>query len=102
MSHPHASAHPRDDRPMLVVGLGLSGVSALRYLVRQGHRVMVTDSRAQPTGIDVLRAEFPDVDFRLGAFSAPQPLSDFAEAVVSPASTCVSRSSPRCVMPACR
>lgn len=84
MSHPHASAHPRDDRPMLVVGLGLSGVSALRYLVRQGHRVMVTDSRAQPTGIDVLRAEFPDVDFRLGAFSAPQPLSDFAEAVVSP------------------
>ena len=84
MSHPHASAHPRDDRPMLVVGLGLSGVSALRYLVRQGHRVMVTDSRAQPTGIDALRAEFPDVDFRLGAFSAPQPLSDFAEAVVSP------------------
>ncbi len=69
---------------MLVVGLGLSGVSALRYLVRAGADVVVTDSRTAPSGIDALRAEFPDVAFHLGAFIAPQPLVQFAEAVVSP------------------
>lgn len=69
---------------MLVVGLGVSGVSALRYLVRAGADVVVTDSRLAPAGIDALRAEFPDVVFQLGAFAAPQPLTQFAEAVVSP------------------
>lgn len=69
---------------MLVVGLGLSGVSALRYLVRAGADVVVTDSRAAPSGIDGLRAEFPAVRFELGSFSAPQPLTQFVEAVVSP------------------
>ncbi len=69
---------------MLVVGLGVSGVSALRYLVRAGADVVVTDSRATPAGIDALRAEFPDVAFQLGAFAVPQPLTQFAEAIVSP------------------
>jgi UDP-N-acetylmuramoylalanine--D-glutamate ligase len=69
---------------VLVVGLGVSGASALRYLVRQGAEVVVTDSRAAPAGADALRAEFPQVEFRLGAFCAPQPLSQFALAVVSP------------------
>lgn len=71
-------------QPTLIVGLGVSGVSALRYLVREGADVVVTDSRAAPTDVDALRAEFPRVEFRLGAFSAPQPLSRFAMAVVSP------------------
>jgi len=69
---------------MLVVGLGVSGVSVLRYLVREGADIVVTDSRAAPAGIDALRAEFSDIEFHLGAFTAPQPLSQFAEAVVSP------------------
>lgn len=69
---------------MLVVGLGASGTSALRYLVREGADVVVTDSRAAPAGIERLRAEFPAVQFQLGAFDAPAPLSQFVEAVVSP------------------
>jgi UDP-N-acetylmuramoylalanine--D-glutamate ligase len=69
---------------VIVVGLGVSGASALRYLVREGADLVVTDSRAAPAGIDTLRAHFPQVEFRLGAFSAPQPLSQFAMAVVSP------------------
>lgn len=69
---------------MLVVGLGVSGVSALRHLVGEGASVVVTDSRAAPSGADALRAAYPDVEFRLGAFSAPAPLSAFDEAVVSP------------------
>jgi UDP-N-acetylmuramoylalanine--D-glutamate ligase len=70
--------------PVLLVGLGLSGVSALRYLVKRGHAVTVTDSRAEPAGIAALRAEFSGVTFSLGAFSAPEPLDRYAAAVVSP------------------
>ncbi|MFA5939122.1 MAG: UDP-N-acetylmuramoyl-L-alanine--D-glutamate ligase [Sinimarinibacterium sp.] len=73
-----------DGQRVLVVGLGLSGASALRYLVREGADVVVTDSRATPSGIDALRQQFPQVDFRLGAFSAPQPQPQFSMAVVSP------------------
>lgn len=72
------------DQPMLVVGLGLSGVSALRFLARAGARVTLTDSRAAPANIDALRAEYPNVHFALGAFAAPQPLDTYVEAVVSP------------------
>ncbi|NKF22927.1 UDP-N-acetylmuramoyl-L-alanine--D-glutamate ligase [Solimonas marina] len=73
-----------DGQRVLVVGLGLSGASALRYLAREGADLVVTDSRAAPKGIEDLRAQYPRFEFRLGAFSAPQPLSQFATAVVSP------------------
>ncbi|SFF61071.1 UDP-N-acetylmuramoylalanine--D-glutamate ligase [Fontimonas thermophila] len=76
--------HRKRGQRVLVVGLGVSGASALRYLVREGAQVVVTDSRVAPDGVDALRAAFPQVEFRLGAFSAPQPLSQFAFAVVSP------------------
>ncbi len=69
---------------MLVVGLGLSGASALRYLAREGASVVVTDSRPAPAGIDALRAMFQTAEFRLGSFDAPEPLSQFSEAVISP------------------
>jgi UDP-N-acetylmuramoylalanine--D-glutamate ligase len=69
---------------MLVVGLGASGSSALRYLAQAGAELVVTDSRATPAGIDTLRTQFPDVAFHLGAFDAPRPLSQFSEAVISP------------------
>lgn len=72
------------DRRYLVVGLGLSGVSALHYLARAGASLVVTDSRSAPAGIEALRAQYPQVEFRLGAFGAAPPLSQFAEAVVSP------------------
>ncbi|MGQ0621270.1 MAG: UDP-N-acetylmuramoyl-L-alanine--D-glutamate ligase [Panacagrimonas sp.] len=73
-----------DGRRLLVVGLGSSGASALRYLAREGAELVVTDSRAAPVGIEALRAEFPGVCFFLGGFDAPRPLTQFAEAVVSP------------------
>ena len=69
---------------MLVVGLGASGASALRYLVREGARVTATDSRAAPAGLAELLQQFPDVAFHCGAFAAPAPLSQYAEAVLSP------------------
>ncbi|MDM4770655.1 UDP-N-acetylmuramoyl-L-alanine--D-glutamate ligase [Solimonas sp. SE-A11] len=69
---------------MLVVGLGASGASALRYLVREGARVTATDSRAAPAGLAELQQQFPDIAFHCGAFAAPAPLSQYAEAVLSP------------------
>ncbi len=85
MTDARPTASPRyAGRHLLVVGLGLSGVSALRYLAREGATLTVTDSRAAPAGIEALRAEFAQVDFHLGAFAAARPLSQFDEAVISP------------------
>ncbi|MDD3763201.1 MAG: UDP-N-acetylmuramoyl-L-alanine--D-glutamate ligase [Nevskiales bacterium] len=69
---------------ILVVGLGVSGVSALRYLAGEGAAVTATDSRAEPAGIAALRASFGAVDFHLGALSVPEPLDRFDLAVLSP------------------
>lgn len=69
---------------MLVVGLGLSGVSALRYLAREGADLLITDSRAEPAGHRQLTAEFERFPFHLGGFTAPEPLTQFHEAVISP------------------
>ncbi|MDZ4081032.1 MULTISPECIES: UDP-N-acetylmuramoyl-L-alanine--D-glutamate ligase [Hydrocarboniphaga] len=75
---------------MLVVGLGASGVSALRYLAREGAELVVTDSREAPAGIEQLRSEFFDVEFHLGEFRASTsavsrlPSPGFSAAVVSP------------------
>lgn len=68
----------------LVVGLGASGTSALRHLLREGAICLATDSRDSPPGIAALRPGLPQVEFRLGGLSAPQPLNRFAGAVVSP------------------
>jgi UDP-N-acetylmuramoylalanine--D-glutamate ligase len=52
----------------LVVGLGKTGWSAVRYLRAQGANVVVTDSRAAPPELAQLRAEAPAVPVHLGAF----------------------------------
>ena len=72
------------DQRLLIVGLGASGTSALRYLAAAGAHLVVCDSRLAPAGIDALRSAYPNVDFRLGSFDGPQPLEQFAEAIVSP------------------
>ena len=53
----------------LVVGLGKTGLSVARYLLRQGGEVAVVDSREQPPGLAALRASLPaDVALFLGGF----------------------------------
>lgn len=84
MNSIRATAERYCDQTLLVVGLGASGVSALRYLKRAGARLVVTDSRPYPAAIDELRREFSTVEFHLGGFDAPRPLTAFAEAIVSP------------------
>lgn len=58
------------DKRALVVGLGLSGLSSARYLVRHNYSVTVIDSRAQPPGLGALQAELPEVTIHTGSFDA--------------------------------
>jgi UDP-N-acetylmuramoylalanine--D-glutamate ligase len=63
------------DKRVLVLGLGETGLSALRWLHRQGARLSVADTRETPPGMDTLKAELPQVRMHAGAFKA----STFAE-----------------------
>lgn len=53
---------------ILVVGLGVTGLSVVRYLSREEIQIVVVDSRMEPPGLEVLKAEFPDVSLCLGVF----------------------------------
>lgn len=67
----------------IVVGLGDTGLSAARWLTRQGARVTVADSRAAPPNLEAIHAVTPQPELRLGAFSAASFVdADFL--VVSP------------------
>src|SRR5690554_2317301 len=71
------------DRRTLVVGLGKTGLSCVRYLTAQGREVAVADSREAPPCLDDLRARWPDVSVHLGSFS-PELFAGFNELIVSP------------------
>ncbi len=66
-----------------VLGLGLSGYSAARYLLSRGYRVSVQDDRAEPPYRKALLKEFPGVDLRIEPLGAMQA-ADFDCLVVSP------------------
>ncbi len=67
-----AQPHPHwlQEGPALVVGLGKTGLSCVRYLRKRGVSVMVTDSRHEPPGLATLQREWPEVEVFTGAFHA--------------------------------
>lgn len=67
----------------LVVGLGDSGLSAVRALAALGATVAVTDSRSQPPGLAALGAEFPAIPVQVGGFD-PTLFAQAARLLVSP------------------
>lgn len=58
------------DKRVLVLGLGETGLSTLRWLNRQGARLSVADTRDNPPGLDMLKAELPEVTVHTGVFKA--------------------------------
>lgn len=76
------NAHP-EFSPVLLVGLGATGVSCARYLARLGQQVRVLDSRAEPPGLAQLGPLRDTLDLRLGSFELGA-LDGVAEVVVSP------------------
>ena len=67
----------------LVVGLGKSGVSAVRWLVAHGVRVRATDSREAPPGLAAVAALLSPTDLFLGRF-AEDALDGVNQVVLSP------------------
>ncbi len=53
---------------VLVLGLGESGLAMARWCAGQGARLRVADSRAQPPGVEALRADAPLAEIVVGSF----------------------------------
>ena len=67
----------------IVVGLGKTGFSCVRYLAAQGADFMVVDSRQEPPYLAQLQQQFPDITVRLGELDAAL-LSDAERLIMSP------------------
>jgi UDP-N-acetylmuramoylalanine--D-glutamate ligase len=71
------------NKSVLVLGLGETGISLVRWLSAQGAKVRVADSREAPPSIALLRAEFPQVEVRCGIFRC-ELLNDIELIAISP------------------
>ena len=58
------------NKRVLLLGLGETGLSALRWLTTQGALVSVADSREQPPSMAEVQARYPQVSIFSGAFQA--------------------------------
>lgn len=67
----------------LVIGLGVTGQSCLRYLLSQKEPVRVLDTRAEPPGIAAIRAESSGVQIHTGSFREDW-LNEARRLIVSP------------------
>jgi UDP-N-acetylmuramoylalanine--D-glutamate ligase len=68
------------DQSVLVLGLGASGYAMARWAARNGARVTVGDTRAEPPQLAALREHLPQATFVSGAFDAAL-LDDGTQAV---------------------
>lgn len=71
----------------VVIGLGPTGLSCIRYLKSKDCPVAVTDSRENPPNLAELQKEFPDVPVSLGELS-PSFIGAADQLVVSPGVSC--------------
>ena len=71
------------DQQVLVLGLGDTGLSALRWLKRQGALLSVADTRQVPPGVEAVRTEMLEVKMHLGEFN-PEVLIKTDLIVISP------------------
>ena len=67
----------------VIIGLGITGLSCLRYLVKNSCAVAVTDSRIDPPCLNEARQAFPGVEIVTGEFSADL-IEKADEIIVSP------------------
>ena len=65
---------------ILVVGLGVTGFSVIKYFMERGKNIVVVDSRENPPYIKELKANFPNLDVKLGGYS--DEIFDWAELIV--------------------
>lgn len=65
---------PNDDKRALVVGLGLTGLSCVRFLAVRGYAVRGVDTRVAPPKLGELKRRFPQVELYPGGL--PDKLFD--------------------------
>lgn len=68
------------DKYYVVIGLGMTGMSVVRYLSRKNLKFCVMDSRAQPPGLEELQQNFSEVPVFLEKFD--REILENAHAVV--------------------
>ncbi|MBD1585650.1 UDP-N-acetylmuramoyl-L-alanine--D-glutamate ligase [Pseudomonas typographi] len=71
------------DQFRIVVGLGKSGMSVVRFLANRGVPFAVADTRENPPELATLRRDYPQVDVRCGELD-PSFLGRASELYVSP------------------
>lgn len=79
-------------KKILVLGLGDTGLSVVRWGERVGVRIRVADTRSDPPGLSELRSRHPGIDVRLGAFAGDV----FDDAELTIASPGVAVAGPAC------
>ncbi|MEF8833613.1 MAG: Mur ligase family protein, partial [Halofilum sp. (in: g-proteobacteria)] len=62
------TAATRKPEPVLIVGLGATGLSCARFFDRAGEPFEVVDNRTDPPGLAAFRQRWPDVRISLGPF----------------------------------
>jgi len=76
-------SYTQEHRKALIVGLGKTGISAVRHLVARGWQVAVTDSRTEPPGREELSTLAPTTKCSFGRLDASL-LKDSQIVVASP------------------
>ncbi len=72
-----------DSQSYLIIGLGQTGLSCVRFLVKQGYAVAIMDTREQPPELATLQAEYPEVIVHIGGLESAW-LLQAAVIVISP------------------
>jgi len=67
----------------VIVGLGATGMSVVRYLAKQQSHFAVVDSRENPPSADELNREYSDIPHHFGDFKTPW-LSSAKQLIVNP------------------
>lgn len=83
MNHSHASAAPGDQRKLLILGMGVTGVSVARWCARNAVAAVFADSREAAPGATEIAALLPEAEVRCGDLphSLPEGVS---EIILSP------------------
>lgn len=71
------------DKYSVIVGLGKTGLSCVRYLSQKGCRIAVIDTRDNPPGLDEMKSEYPEVRVILGSLDEGL-LCGASEIILSP------------------
>jgi UDP-N-acetylmuramoylalanine--D-glutamate ligase len=53
---------------IVIVGLGQTGLSCVRFLAKKGFAVAVMDSREQPPALEIVQQEYPEILIKTGGF----------------------------------